>query len=63
MIKFKAKIKGTQDWIEGDNLIKESDGKYIIMKGELSWYDMCEWNSGNNYWEFIEIETLIMDVL
>jgi hypothetical protein len=60
MIKFKAKTKNTDTWIEGTSLIETSEG-HVIMSGNMEWYDGSEWNSGRNSWNFIDIETLIIE--
>ena len=60
MVKFKAKIKNTDKWIEGGSLI-ETSGGYIIVDGGMEWYDVDEWSSGGSDFNFIDIETLIIE--
>jgi hypothetical protein len=60
MTKFKAKMNGTDTWIEGTSLIETSCG-YVIMSGNMEWYDGSEWSSRRNSWDYIEIETLIIE--
>ncbi len=59
MIKFKAKIENLDEWFEGTSLIKASDG-YVIVNGEMKWYDGREWNSGDSDFNYIDIKTLIV---
>ena len=60
MIKFKAKITNSDKWIEGGSLI-ETSGGYIIVNGGMEWYDGSEWSSGNSDFNYIDIETLIIE--
>jgi hypothetical protein len=60
MIKFKAKIINSDKWLEGTSLIETSFG-YVIMKGRMEWHDGSEWTSENSYFNYIDIETLIIE--
>jgi hypothetical protein len=60
MIKFKAKITNSDEWFEGTSLIETSYG-YAIIKGGMEWYDGSEWSSGNSSFNYIDIETLIIE--
>ena len=60
MIKFKAKITNSDKWIKGGSLI-ETSGGYIIVNGGMEWYDGSEWSSGGSDFNFIDIETLIIE--
>lgn len=58
-MKFRAKIKGTNEWIEGNSLVEESlSGDYVIMTDGISWVDGFEWSVSTKNWEYIDIETL-----
>jgi hypothetical protein len=60
MIKFKAKIKNTQEWFEGMGCVFEISLKqWIIIKEGIYWCDGSEFNCGN--WRIVDIETLIID--
>ena len=60
MITFKAKIVNSDKWIEGGSLI-ETSGGHIIVNGGMEWYDGSEWSSGNSGFNYIDIETLIIE--
>lgn len=60
MIIFKAKTISKGEWIEGTSLIETSDG-YVIVDGKMEWYDGSEWSSGNSHFNYIDIETLIVE--
>jgi hypothetical protein len=60
MIKFKAKKAHSGQWIEGTSLV-ETSGGYVIVTGGMEWYDGSEWSTGINDWEYIDIETLIIE--
>lgn len=60
MIKFRAKIKGKDDWMEGSSLVETSCG-YVIIKGGMEWYDGSEWGCGMSSWEYVDIDTLIVE--
>jgi len=60
MIKFKAKIKSSEEWFEGTSLV-ETSGGYVIVKGGMEWYDGSEWSTGISNWVYIDIETLIIE--
>jgi hypothetical protein len=60
MITFKAKTVSKGEWIEGTSLIETLDG-YVIVDGGMEWYDGSEWSSGNSHFNYIDIETLIVE--
>ena len=60
MIKFKAKITNSDEWFEGTSLIKTSE-EYAIIKEGMEWYDGSEWSSGSSSFNFIDIETLVIE--
>ena len=60
MITFKAKIVNSDKWIEGGSLI-ETSGGYIIVNGGMEWYDGSEWSSCGSDFNYINIETLIIE--
>ena len=57
---FKAKIKDSNEWIEGSSLIKEeSTGDYVIARdGCIYWIDSWEWNFRESDWEFVDSDTI-----
>jgi hypothetical protein len=60
MRKFKAKIKGTQEWFEGMGCVFETSmNEWVIFKEGVYWCDASEWSCGD--WKIIDIETLIIE--
>jgi hypothetical protein len=60
VIKFRAKIKGKDEWMEGSSLV-ETSGGYVIVNGGMEWYDGSEWGCGAKNWDYVEIDTLIIE--
>jgi hypothetical protein len=60
MITFKAKTVSKGEWIEGTSLV-ETSGGYVIVNGGMEWYDGSEWSTGMSNWNYIDIETLIVE--
>ena len=60
MIKFKAKIKDSEEWIEGNSVVFETSmNEYIIVKYGMYWVDGGEWTCSD--WNIIDIETLVTE--
>jgi hypothetical protein len=60
MIKFKAKIKDSEEWIEGYGCVFETSmNEWVIFKEGIHWCDCTEWCCGS--WEKINIETIIIE--
>lgn len=54
-MKYKAKIKGRNEWVEGFIAKECSMDEWIIFTGELEFIDGREWNIRD--WEIIDIST------
>ena len=61
MRKFKAKIKDSEEWIEGNSVVFETSMyEYIIVKYGMDLSkDGGVWTAGD--WDVIDIETLIIE--
>jgi hypothetical protein len=60
MITFKAKIKDSEEWIEGNSLVFETSMyEYIIFKEGMHWIDGREWEAKG--WDVIDMSTLIIE--
>jgi hypothetical protein len=62
MIKFRAKIKGSEEWFEGKGCVFETSmNQWLIVKEGFYWCDGKEFSCGN--WMIVDIDTLIIEQL